>query len=177
MFSKVQAYQKMKKYLDANNIENVSINDSGTIVLLEDTILHLVCPADRCISRCVEQDIIFGEEYLLVKAFYATVFAKEKDYADLFHLINYINANVAYHSLLDCRLALDEKYGDIFIRSKIPVTLLETMFQEVMDFILNFNIQMLSDIAIPLCAVCSGDYDIYMARRYIDCYVMGEKAY
>lgn len=177
MFGKVQAYRKMKKYLDANNIRSVPINNSGTIVSLEDTTLHLVCPADRCISRCVEQDIFFCEEYILVKAFYASVFAEEKDYPVLFHLINYINSNVAYQSLLECRLALDENYGDIFIRSKIPMELFEAMFQEVMDFILNFNIQMLSDIAIPLYKVCSGDYDIYMARRYIDCCVMGEKAY
>lgn len=176
--TKQDAKTKIKKYLDSEYIEYRMINDTDRIVPLErvDTI-YLSCVIEDVIGRRIETSLRFGEEYCYCQSYYCQpVTDTEEKAIKATRMVNYMNLHLAW----DCNTLFEHKYfyneeeGDIFNGCLIRYELLDTHFYEAMDHILNFSVQQIADVCIPVIFYLEGKYTYNDFKDYLRTNIIGK---
>lgn len=178
MLVKADAIKMIKGYLEKSGIHYEAINELKKPVLLSNVdCIVIPCPADKVIGSWIEVQLRFREEHIYMMAYYSQIFATEEKYGEIIRLLNHMNVHLGYETMLQHMLALDENTGDIYNGVQIRYETLEQYFYEVMDYILNFQKQLLEDICIPLVMLQSDEWNLSKAKKYIDFNLMGKSAH
>lgn len=173
MLEKCNAIQRVKDYLKNHNIEFVPVNESNRPLLIADVdSIVIPCFVERVIGKSIEVQLRFREEHLYLMAYYSQIFASSDRHIELIRLLNYINKHLCYESILMHTMVLDEETGDIYNGVHIRYETLEGFFYDVMDYVLNFQKQLLEDMCIPAVMIQSGEWDFNKARKYIESELM-----
>lgn len=173
MLEKYNAMQRVKNYLRNHNFKYVSFNESNRPLLIADVdCIVIPCSAERVIGKSIEVQLRFREGHLYLMAYYSQIFATSDKYAELIRLLNYINGHLCYESILMHTMVLNEETGDIYNGVQIRYETLEEFFYDVMDYVLNFQKQLLEDICIPVIMLQTGEWDFHKARKYIESELM-----
>lgn len=169
MLKKIDSSQKVKNYLRNNNIKYVPINESNRLLKIDDVdCIVIPCYVERVIGRSIEVQLRFREGHIYLMAYYSQIFATSDKYAELMRLLNYINGHLCYESIMMHNMVLNEETGDIYNGVQIRYETLEEFFYDVMNYVLNFQKQLLEDICIPIVMIQDGKWDFNKTRAYID---------
>lgn len=167
--TKKEAKRKIFDYFKMKGISYRFLNEEKKPIMLEtsDTV-YLYVDIPEVIGGHVETCIRFREEHLYVQSYYCQpVTHNEDENIRAARIINYLNKNLQY----DCNLLyehtfiLDEVEGDIFNGSLIRYELLNKYFYESMDHILNFSVQQLVDVCIPVIGYIAGKISYFHATK------------
>lgn len=170
MLKKTEAMEIIKDYLIAKKIGFETVNESKELLLVED-VDCIVIPrfVDKVIGQGIEIQLRFRDNHLYLMAFYSQVFCSKEKYDLICRFLNYINTYLCYDIILDFNMALDEETGDIYDGVMIRYETLDSYFEEVLDYILNFQKQLLEDICYPLVMLQDGRWDLPAAQKHIKC--------
>ena len=175
--TKSEASQKVRKYFSNNSISYKFLNEEDKPVLLDslDTV-YLCAEIPEVIGRYIETSIRFREESLYCQTYYCQpVVHNEEDTMKAAKMVNYLNMNYSSHWLCEHTFVLDEDTGDIFNACMIRYELLEKYFYESMDYILNYLVQQLVDVCVPIIFYIIGKYSYFEATKVeIDHKLMGK---
>lgn len=176
--TKQQAKKEILDYFKNNSIPYQFLNETKGPVLLDssDTV-YLCVEMPDVIGKHIETCVRFCDEYLYCQSYYCQpIVQNEEEAMKAARIVNYLNMNLQYdcNSLYEHTFVLDEEEGDIFNGCLIRYELLEEYFSESMDHILNFSVQQLVDVCIPIVFYISGHSDYFEATKIgIDHKLMG----
>ncbi len=176
--TKQEAKSKIIKYFDNENIEYRMLNDTGGIQSLErlDTI-YLSCAMECVIGRRVETSIRFREDHLYCQSYYCQPVADTEEKAiKASRMVNYLNLHLNWdcNCLFEHNYFFNEEDGDLFNGCLIRYELLEAYFQETMDHILNFSVQQIADVCIPVIFHLVGEYTYEDFKDYLRTHIIGK---
>lgn len=175
---KVQAKKQIVEYLKNNHIPYQYLNETDKPQAMEnlDT-LYLSVHVPEVIGKYLETEIRFRENHLYCQSCYCqrVVQADEGGIFRAARIINYINANLCYKVPYEPKLFLDEDHGDIYVASLIRYEVLEQHFHDTMSYILDFQVQFLKDVCVPIVFYINEKWDFERAARMeIDHKLMGK---
>ena len=176
--TKQDAKTEIKKYLDSDHIEYRKINDTDRIVPLErvDTI-YLSCVIEDVIGRRIETSLRFGEEYCYCQSYYCQPIAKtEEKFIKAARICNYMNLHLHWdcNTLFEHNYFFNEEDEDLFNGCLIRYELLDAYFQESMDHILNFSVQHIADVCIPVIFYLEDKYTYNDFKDYLRTHIIGK---
>lgn len=176
--TKQEAKVKIKKYLDSEHIEYRMLNDTDGIVSLEriDTI-YLSCSIEDVIGRRIETTLRFEEDRLYCQSYYSRPVADTEEKAiKAARMCNYMNLHLPWdcNCLFEHNYFINEEDGDIFNGCLIRYELMEAYFQETMDHILNFSVQQIADVCIPVIFHLTGKYTYEDFKDYLKTRIIGK---
>lgn len=174
--TKQEAKAKIKKYLDDEHIEYRVLNETEGIVPLEriDTI-YLSCTIEDVIGHRIETSIRFREDALYCQSHYSQPVAdKEEKKLKAAIMCNWMNHNLNWdcNTLFQHAYILDEDEGDVYNGFPIRYDILDDMFGEAMNHILNYSVQQIADVCIPLIFCLSGKYSYQEFKDYLKSNIM-----
>ena len=160
--NKSQAKKKVFDYFKKNAIEYKFVNEELKLIDVNslDTI-YLCASIPEVIGGHIETCIRFREAHLYCQSYYCQpVVHNEEEAIRAARLINYLNRHLKYDcdKLYNHVYILDEDNGDIFNGCHIRYELLEMYFQESMNHILNFSVQQIADVCVPLIFYICGEW-------------------
>lgn len=123
--------------------------------------IYLCASIPEVIGGHIETCIRFREAHLYCQSYYCQpVVHNEEEAIRAARLINYLNRHLKYDcdKLYNHVYILDEDNGDIFNGCHIRYELLEMYFQESMNHILNFSVQQIADVCVPLIFYICGEW-------------------
>lgn len=125
--------------------------------------VFLSAPAPDSISGRIETTLRFREAHVYCQSYYCQPVVKqdEEQISRACRIINYINSNLFYDSVYESSLALNEEDGDIYNGTLIRYELLEAHFSETVSFILDFQVQKLSDVCFPIISYITKHLDFH----------------
>ena len=167
--NKLQAKKKVFDYFKKNAIEYKFVNEELKLIDVDslDTI-YLCASIPEVIGGHIETCIRFREEHLYCQSYYCQpVVHNEEEAVRAARLINYLNRHLKYECdiLYNHVYILDEDNGDIFNGCHIRYELLEMYFQESMNHILNFSVQQIADVCVPLIFYICGKWEYDFAIK------------
>ena len=167
--NKSQAKKKVFDYFKKNAIEYKFVNEELKLIDVDslDTI-YLCASIPEVIGGHIETCIRFREEHLYCQSYYCQpVVHNEEEAIRAARLINYLNRHLKYDcdKLYNHVYILDEDNGDIFNGCHIRYELLEMYFQESMNHILNFSVQQIADVCVPLIFYICGEWKYDFATK------------
>ncbi|MGN0485066.1 MAG: hypothetical protein ACI4HI_16095 [Lachnospiraceae bacterium] len=179
MISKQEAKKKILDYFKKENIPYRYLNEKKGLVSIDDSdTVYLCVEIPDVIGGCIETTLRFWEEHLYCQSYYCQpVVQSEEEKMRAAKMINYLNFHLNYDcdSLYKHIFALDEDKGDIMNGCLIRYELLEEHFEETMNHILNFSVQQLVDVCIPLIGYIAGELNYSVATKVgIDHEIMGK---
>lgn len=178
--TKEEVKRRIFDYFKTNGIAYRFLNEEKKPIMLEtsDTV-YLCVNIPEVIGGHIETCIRFREEYLYAQSYYCQpVTHNEEENIRAARIINYLNMNLNYdcNSLYDHIFILDEAEGDIFNGLLIRYELINECFYESMDHILNFSVQQLVDVCVPVIRYIAGETSYFQATKVgIDYNLMGKE--
>lgn len=179
--NKIQAKKKVIDYFKTNAIPYRFLYEDSKPVMLDtsDTVYLSVCMPD-VIGERIETTIRFRNEHLYCQSYYCQPVVCSEDQEQAMRaarIVNYLNTHLAYdcNSLYDHMYFFDEEEGDISNGCLIRYELLEERFCESMNHILNYSVQQIADVCIPVFFYIHGDLDYPVAKFAIDYELMGKQ--
>lgn len=181
--NKQEAKRKIIEYFTNQGITYRLLNEGQRIQELGsiDTIYFSV-PAPEVISGHIETVLRFREEHVYCQSYYCQPVVKqnEEEISRASRIINYINTHLFYeydecNAVYGHTLALNEDEGDIYNGSLIRYEMLQKFFYETMSYIVDFQVQFLTDICMPVIGYITENMDFFHAAHvWIDCRLMGK---
>ncbi|MCM1486853.1 MAG: hypothetical protein NC203_00670 [Firmicutes bacterium] len=155
---KNEAKEAVTEYLQAQETEFYFLiereDNEAELVEEETDIIYFVVKAEEVISKHIEVELRFAEERCCCKTYYCQPIGEYEDDGEtanrLCRLCNYINTQVLNDPVYQSVMALDEKYGDVFIGTNIRYEVLENLFEYTMDYILKYLLGVLKICCFPL---------------------------
>ena len=91
-------------------------------------------------------------------------------------MVNYMNLHLAWdcNTLFDHNYFCNEEDGDIFNGCFIRYEILDAYFQETMDHILNFSVQQIADVCIPVIFHLAGEHTYEDFKDYLRTHIIGK---
>jgi hypothetical protein len=80
------------------------------------------------------------------------------------------------NSLFDHNYYFNEEDGDLFNGCLIRYELLQEYFQEAMDHILNFSVQQIADVCIPVILHLTGEYSYEDFKKFLASNITGKES-
>ena len=169
--TKAEAKRKFINYLTAEHIPYQLLNETGKLALLEniDTI-YLSSHIVNVIGECVEISVRFSEDHCYCQSYYCQPIADTEEKAiKAARVCSYMNMNLLWdcNSLFEHHYFFNEEDGDLFNGCLIRYELLETYFHDSMNHILNFSVQQIADVCIPVLLYLEGDYSYDDFKDYL----------
>ncbi|MGN0734200.1 MAG: hypothetical protein ACI4LP_00120 [Anaerovoracaceae bacterium] len=176
--TKAEAKKGFTNYLNAEHINYTVLNETGQIASLDelDTI-YLSCNIEDVIGGRIETSVRFMEEYCYCQSYYCQPVAKTEEKAiKAARMCNYMNLHLHWdcNSLFEHNYFLNEEDGDIFNGFLIRYELLDEYFQEALDHILNFSVQQIADVCIPIIFHLEGKYSYEDFKEYLRFQISGK---
>lgn len=172
--TKYEAKKKVLNYLEENCISYRFLNEGKKLQAMEDLDTIYLCieveevignHIETCIRFCSEED---GNGYLVVNSYYCQpIINTEEEAMRAARFTNYLNYNLYYDCDWFCRhyFAVNEDGGDVYNTCWLRYELLEDAesFEEAMNHILNYSVQQISQVCIPLIGYIIGKVDWHTA--------------
>jgi hypothetical protein len=101
----------------------------------------------------IETTIRFGDTWLTCQSYYCQQVVHDEEQAiRAARIINYCNHSLNWdcNELYEHVYVLDEEHGEIYNFCRCRLELVEKYFSNTMDHILNFSVQQLQDICVPV---------------------------
>lgn len=176
--TKTEAKNKFTDYLTAEHIPYRLLNDEGRVIPLEeiDTI-YLSCNTEDVIGGCVETSVRFMEEHCYCQSYFCKPVADTEEKAiKAARMCNYMNLLLSW----DCNCLFEHNYfcneedGDLFNGCLIRYELLDAYFQDAMNHILNYSVQQIVDVCIPVIFHLTGKYSYEDFKDYLKSHIIGK---
>lgn len=176
---KQNAKKRILEYFKKNHIPYKHLNEEQKIQELSniDTI-YFSSPAPNVIHGHIETTLRFRESHVYCQSYYCqpVVEQDEEEINRACRIINYINSNLFYDSIYQSSLALNEDDGDIYNGTLIRYELLEEYFYETMSYILDLQVQKLSDICAPILGYITKEANFHLAAHVLIGNMLMEKS-
>ena len=176
--TKQEAKAKIKKYFDSEHIEYRIINDTDGIVPLDRiNTIYLSCVIENVIGRRIETSLRFGEDYCYCQSYYCQpVTDTEEKAIKAARMVNYMNLHLAWdcNTLFEHNYFYNEEDGDVLNGCLIRYELLDAYFYEAMNHILNFSVQQMADVCIPVIFYLEGKYTYEDFKDYLGSQIIGK---
>lgn len=176
--TKKEAKKKILGYFKENSIPYRFLNEESKLIILDfsDTV-YLNVEIPEVIGGYIETCLRFLGEGLFAQSYYCQpVIHSEEIEVKAARIIAYLNQHLNYtcNSLYPHIFGLDDEGGDILNRCYIRYELLERYFYESMNHILNFSVQQLVDVCLPVMSYLAGKSTYFEATKIgIDHKLMG----
>lgn len=177
--TKQEAKKSIFDYFKKNSIHYKFLNEEKKPIAIDssDTV-YLCVEVPEVIGEHIETCIRFGNDYLYCQSYFCQpIVRNEEEAIKASRIVNYINRHLSYdcNTLYEHTFILDEEEGDVFNGSLIRYELLEEYFYESMNHILNFSVQQLADVCVPVVCYISGKLNYFEATKVcIDHNLMGK---
>lgn len=161
--NKVNAKKKVIEYLKINRIKYQTVLSEGC-----EEIYLSVNDMPTVIGKTIETTISFEDEGLACKSFYCQPVVKtEEEINRAARFIAYINHNLNWdcNDLFEHTYGMIEEDGDIYNYCYCRYELVEEFFEDTMSHILNFSVQQLADVCIPLIGYICGKSSWFEAAK------------
>lgn len=164
-------------YLKAEHIPYNLLNEGRRVIPLEDIdTVYLSCNIPAVIGGRIETSVRFMEEYCYCQSYYCQPIAKtEEKSIKAARICNYMNLHLHWdcNTLFEHNYFFNEEDGDLFNGCLIRYELLDAYFQEAMDHILNFSVQQIADVCIPVIFYLAGKYTYKEFKDYLQTNIIG----
>lgn len=165
-------------YLKAEQIPYNLLNEGRRVIPLEDIdTVYLSCNISAVIGGRIETSVRFMEEYCYCQSYYCQPIAKtEEKSIKAARICNYMNLHLHWdcNTLFEHNYFFNEEDGDLFNGCLIRYELLDAYFQEAMDHILNFSVQQIADVCIPVFFYLAGKYTYKEFKDYLRTNIIGK---
>lgn len=177
--TKKEAKNKFLDYLRKEHIQYKSLNERNGIVPLDniDTI-YLSCEIQDVIGKRIETSVRFMDDHCYCQSYYCHPIVETEDKAiKAARMCNYMN----YHLQWDCNALFEHTYifheeeGDLFNGCRIRYELLDEYFYDAMNHILNFSVQQIADVCIPVIFHLAGKFTYDEFKKYLNEQIGGIK--
>lgn len=168
--------KKIKKrivdYLKNNQINFLYINESNQpIDIASSDTLYIPAKNEDVLGGYVETTIRFKEKHFYCESYYCQPIIKNEGEATrACRIINYINKNVSYdcYTLYEHNWCIDEDEGDVFSGFLARYELAEMHFEETINHILNYSLQIVVDVCTPIILYIKEKISYEEAINYIN---------
>ncbi len=165
------------EYLMTEHISYNMLNETGEVAPLEDIdTIYLSCNVEDVIGGRIETSVRFMKEYCYCQSYYCQPIAKtEEKSIKAARICNYMNLHLHWdcNTLFEHNYFFNEEDGDLFNGCLIRYELLDAYFQEAMDHILNFSVQQIADVCIPVIFYLAGKYTYKEFKDYLQTNIIG----
>lgn len=169
--TKHEIKSKFIDYLKAKHIPYNLYNEMGRVISLEDIdTVYLSCTMQAVIGGRIETSVRFMEEYCYCQSYYCQPVAKtEEKSIKAARICNFMNLHLHWdcNTLFEHNYFFNEEEGDLFNGCLIRYELLDAYFQEAMNHILNFSVQQMADVCIPVIFYLEGKYTYNEFKDYL----------
>ena len=176
--TKTEAMKAFTDYLEAEHIEYKLLNERGKIALLEDIdTIYLSCNIKDVIGGRIETSVRFMEDHCYCQSYYCQPVAMTEEKAvKASRMCNYMNLSLPWdcNCLFEHNYFFNEEDGDLFNGFLIRYELMDVYFQDAMDHILNFSVQQIADVCIPLIFHLEGKYSYEDFKDYLKTHIIGK---
>ena len=176
--TKNEATRRFTDYLTSEHIQYRLLNETGKVVSLEDVdTIYLSCIIQDVIGGRIETSIRFMEEHCYCQAYFCQPVAVTEEKAiKAARMVNYMNLHLAWdcNTLFEHNYFYNEEDGDIFNGCLIRYELLDAYFYETMDHILNYSVQQIADVCIPVIFHLEGKYTYEDFKDYLGSQIIGK---
>lgn len=176
---KQEAKKQIINYFTNNGISYKFLNEEQRVQNINsiDTI-YISASVPEVISGHIETVLRFREKNVYCQSYYCQPIVKqnEEEIKRASRIINYVNTHLSYEcdTMYEHTLALNEDDGDIYNGTLIRYEMLQQFFYETMSYILDFQVQFLKDICMPIIGYTIKKWDFFHAAHvYIDRDLMG----
>lgn len=174
--TKTEAKTRFVDYLTAEHIPYRLLNEEGRVLPLEaiDTI-YLSCPVEDVIGKYIETSVRFMDEHCYCQSYYCQPLADTEDKAiKAARMCNCMNMHLQWdcNSLFDHNYYCNEEDGDVFNGCLIRYELMEEYFEDAMNHILNFSVQQIADVCIPVVFYLTGKFTYEDFKEYLHSNIM-----
>ncbi len=175
--TKTEAKKKVTDYLTAEHIGYSLFNETGKLALIKDVdTIYLPCNVEDVIGGRIETSVRFMEEYCYCQSYFCQPLAVTEEKAiKAARMVNYMNLHLGWdcNTLFEHNYFCNEEDGDIFNGCLIRYELLDAYFFEAMNHILNFSVQQIADVCIPVILYLEGkctyeDFKDYLRVHIIE---------
>lgn len=177
--TKSEAKRRFAEYLTAGNINYRLFNEeAGKVVPSEeiDTI-YLSCNIEDVIGGRIETSVRFMEDHCHCQSYYCQPIAMTEEKAvKAARMCSYMNL----HLLWDCNCLFEHNYyfneedGDLFNGCLIRYELMDVYFQDAIDHILNFSVQQIAVVCIPVIFHLEGKFSYEDFKEYLRSHIIGK---
>lgn len=178
MLTKQQAKSRFLDYLRQEHIQYKLLNETGGMTPLDDIdTVYLSCEIPEVIGKRIETSVRFMEEHCYVQSYYCQSIVKNEEQAiKAARMCNYMNYHLQWgcNTLFDHQYILHEEEGDIFNGCLIRYEFLEDgHFYDAMNHILNFSVQQIADVCIPVIFHLTGKFSYDDFKKYLNDHIIG----
>lgn len=120
------------------------------------------------IGGAIETSLVFDAKGLLCKSYYCQPIVKTEGEIDrAARIITYLNHNLNWdcNDLYEHTYGMIEQDGDIYNYCYCRYELVEKYFFETMNHILNYSVQQLADVCLPLIGYICGKFSHFEATK------------
>ncbi len=176
--TKSEAKRRFTDYLTTEHIQYKLLNETGKVASLEDIdTIYLSCSIEDVIGGRIETSVRFMEDHCYCQSYYCQPIAMTEEKAvKAARMCNYMNLNL----LWDCNCLFEHNYffneedGDLFNGCLIRYELMDAYFHDAMDHILNFSVQQIADVCIPVIFYLEGKYTYEEFKDYLQKNIIGK---
>ena len=169
--TKTEAKTRFVDYLTAEHIPYKVLNETGKVAPIEDIdTIYLSCNIEDVIGGRIETSVRFMEEHCYCQSYYCQPIAETEEKAvKAARMVNYMNLHLLWdcNTLFEHNYFLNEEDGDLFNGCLIRYELMDSYFQDSMDHILNFSVQQIADVCIPVIFHLTGKYSYNDFKDYL----------
>ncbi len=160
--NKNEARKSFLEYLKKEHIKYKLINEKEAVIAVDEIdVVYLSCRMEDVIGRHIETTIRFYENNCYCQSYYCQPLADtvEKKCAASC-ACNYLNLYTPWNSnaIIVHYFFCDDETGDIFNGCQIPYQWFDTAFDEVVYHILNYGVNQISAVCIPIVFYLEGKY-------------------
>ncbi len=175
--TKIEAKRKFIDYLTVKRIPYKLINEERRVMPVEeiDTV-YLSCNIDDVIGGRIETSVRFMNNYCYCSAYYCQPVVDTAEKAiKAARMVNYMNLHLAWdcNSLFEHNYFSNEEDGDISNGFLIRYELLDMFFYDAMNHILNFSVQQIADVCMPVILHLEGKYTYEDFKDYLESHLIG----
>lgn len=177
--TKNEAKERFIEYLTTEHISYKLLNETGRVASLEDVdTIYLSCNNQYVIGGRIETSVRFMEEHCYCQSYFCqpVAFTEEKAIKAA-RMVNYMNLHLAWdcNTLFDHNYYCSEEDGDVLNGCLIRYELFDEYFYETMNHILNYTVQQIVDVCIPVIFHLEGKYTYEDFKDYIRLHIIENK--
>lgn len=176
--TKSEAKRRFVEYLTAGHINYSLFNEAGKVVPSEeiDTI-YLSCNIEDVIGGRIETSVRFMDDHCYCQSYYCQPIAMTEGKAvKAARICNYMNFNLLWdcNGLFDHNYYFNEEDGYLFNGCLIRYELMDVYFQDAMNHIMNFSVQQIADVCIPVVFYLEDKLSYEGFKEYLRSHIIGK---
>ena len=152
--------RRILEYLDNEHINYRLLNETDKLVGINDVdTLYLTCAIHDVIGGSIETTVRFLDDHCYCQSYYCQpVTSSEEENIRMARACNYMDLHLPWNcnTLFEHSYILDEDNGDVFNGFLLRYELVDKFFDEAMNHILNYGVQQIADVCIPLITYTAG---------------------